>query len=202
MEGSEGQSPAVCGAILAGGRARRFGGRDKSSLVVAGRRIAERQVEALSSVASNVFVVGGEPERYAEFGLPVVPDLRPGLGPLGGLHTALVHARTPLVLVLACDLPLVDAHFLEHLARSIEDADACVPRDARGWHPLCACYATRCAPQLAARLEGGRLKVIDAVTALRCVEVGPEELARFDPSGLLLTNVNSAEDYAALTRPR
>jgi molybdopterin-guanine dinucleotide biosynthesis protein A len=135
-------------------------------------------------------------------GPPVVPDLRPGLGPLGGIYTALMHARTPLVLVLACDLPHVDTRFLAHLARSIGGAEVCLPRDARGWHPLCACYATRCAPQIAARLDAGHLKVIDAVATLRRVEIGPDELSTFDPSGLLLANVNSARDYAALTRPR
>lgn len=202
MEGSEGQPPAVCGAILAGGRARRFGGRDKSSLLVAGRRIVERQLEALSGVASSVFVVGGAPERFEEFGLAVTPDLRPGFGPIGGLHTALTLASTPLVLVLACDLPMVDARFLSHLARSIGEADVCVPRDARGWHPLCACYAVRCLPAIAARLDAGRLKMSDALADLLRVEVGPDELAQFDPSGLLLSNVNTAEDYAALTRPR
>ena len=201
MTGNASQVSAVSGAILAGGRARRFGGRDKSALVVGGRRIIERQIEALGTVASQVFVVGGDPDRYREFGLPVVPDRQAGAGPLGGLHTALLHARTPLVLVLACDLPMVDARFLAHLAGRIGDADACVPRDAGGWHPLCACYATRCAEALAARLEGGRLKVTDALASLRVVEVGPDELHDLDPSGLLLANVNSADDYAALTGP-
>jgi molybdopterin-guanine dinucleotide biosynthesis protein A len=192
----------VSGAILAGGRARRFGGRDKSSLVVEGRRIVERQLGALAAITSEVFVVGGAPGPFAGLGVTVVPDVRPGSGPLGGLYTALTHARAPLVLVLACDLPMVDARFLAHLSRSIGDAEVCVPRDARGWHPLCACYATRCLPAIAARLEAGRLKVSDALADLRRVEVGPDELARLDPSGLLLSNVNSADDYAALIRPR
>lgn len=201
MAGSASQPPAVCGAILAGGHARRFGGRDKSALFVDGRRIIERQLDALAPVAGDVFVVGGDPERYREFGLRVVPDHRPGLGPLAGLHAALTSATAPAVLVLACDLPLVDARFLAHLAGRLGAAEVAVPRDAGGWHPLCACYAARCAPKIAARLDAGLLKVVDALTTLERVEVGPDELSSFDPSGRLLTNVNSADDYAALTGP-
>ena len=47
-------------AILAGGRASRFGGRDKSALVVGGRSILDRQVEELAQVADDVMLVVGE----------------------------------------------------------------------------------------------------------------------------------------------
>ena len=56
-------------AILAGGQARRFGGQDKSRLVVHGRSIIVRQVEVLQRVADEVFVVARDPERFADLGL-------------------------------------------------------------------------------------------------------------------------------------
>ena len=202
MDGSEGRPRAISGAILAGGRARRFGGRDKGSLLVEGRRIVERQVEALRAIASHVMIVGGDPSRYAGLDAAFVPDQVPDAGPLAGLHAALAAAPPGLLVAVACDLPFVTSRFLAHLVDGIGDADACVPRDAMGVHPLCACYATRCAPVFAARLAAGQRKVVDAVAGLRRVEIGPEDLARVDPSGRVLTNVNTAEDYAALTRPR
>ena len=65
-------------AVLAGGKATRFGGRDKSALLVDGRPILDRQMEVLSSVAAEVLLVR--------------EDLVPGCGPLGGIHTALMRA--------------------------------------------------------------------------------------------------------------
>ncbi len=47
-------------AILAGGRASRFGGRDKGALVVDGRTIRERQLAILSEVAEEILIIGAD----------------------------------------------------------------------------------------------------------------------------------------------
>jgi Molybdopterin-guanine dinucleotide biosynthesis protein A len=82
----------ISAAILAGGRARRFGGADKASLVVGGARIIERQLAALAAVTDDVRIVSNDPARYAALGVRVIPDQIAGAGPLGGLHAALVDA--------------------------------------------------------------------------------------------------------------
>jgi molybdopterin-guanine dinucleotide biosynthesis protein A len=115
-------------AILAGGKASRFGGQEKSALVVDGRTILERQLSELSPVASEILIVGA---AGAPAGVRVVPDIVPGAGPLGGLHTALTEAACEVVVVVACDMPYVSGPFMAHLAGLAADADAgiirCVP---------------------------------------------------------------------------
>ena len=101
--------PGVAAAILAGGQARRFGGQDKSRLVVGGRTIIVRQLEVLQQVAGDVFIVGPRDGRFADIGLAVHPDIVPGCGTIGGIHTALETARAGRVLVVACDLPFLHA---------------------------------------------------------------------------------------------
>src|SRR5881409_452453 len=88
-------------AILTGGRAVRFGGRDKSALIVEGRTILERQIAELSRVTADVLIVTGhEGARTFHTGGPafhqghaVIPrtiaDIVPESGPLGGIHAAL-----------------------------------------------------------------------------------------------------------------
>jgi len=187
----------VSAAILAGGRARRFGGADKASLPVGRARIIDRQLAALSAVAGDICIVSHDPERYARLGVRVIPDAIAGAGPLGGIYTALVDAAHERVLVIACDLPFVTAAVLERLvaeSRRDEETDAVVPRSARGIEPLCALYRTRCAAAARNRIESGALQVAGLLDAVRTRVLGPDVLAEFD-DGSLFENVNTPHDH-------
>lgn len=183
----------VTAAILAGGQARRLGGQDKSRFVVGGRTILERELDALRPLGSRVVIVADEPARFAGTGLPVVADLWPGCGSLGGIYTALTLADGP-VLVLACDMPFVSAAFLARVTEAGREADVAIPRTADGYHPLCASYAPSCAAAIRARLDSGALKATGFLPDVRVREIGPGEIAPFDPDGLLLLNVNTPAD--------
>jgi molybdopterin-guanine dinucleotide biosynthesis protein A len=187
--------PQVAAAILAGGRARRFGGRDKALLEIDGARIIDRQLAALGQVTRHVFIVANEPNRYEALGIPIVPDRIAGAGPLGGIYTALVAGRADLTLVIACDLPFLSAAFLTHLVARAHGADIVMPRTHAGYEPLCACYARAAADPIRRRIEAGALKAADLPPELRVREIGPEEIAGFDPDGTLFLNVNTPDDY-------
>jgi len=186
-------------AILAGGRARRLGGRDKSRIVIGGRTILARQLDVLRRVVSRVVIVANAPEPFADAGVPVLPDAMPGSGSLGGIYTALAAADGP-VLVLACDLPFVTAPFLARVIEAGQEADVAIPRGRDGYQPLCANYAQACAGPLLRRIEQRALKVTDLLADVRVRELGPDEIAPFDPDGLLLLNVNTADDLVRAER--
>jgi molybdenum cofactor guanylyltransferase len=169
-------------AVLAGGKATRFGGRDKASLVVDGRTILDRQMKVLSSVAAEVLVVR--------------EDLVPGCGPLGGLYTALTRAAHDATFVVACDMPFVTAPLAAHLLTFSTAADIVVPRTERGYHPLCAVYRRTCLDAIARRLADGRLKMTDLFSDVRVREVSSRELEAFGDPRRLLANVNTPADFA------
>ena len=174
-------------AILAGGEARRFGGRDKGALVVDGRTIVERQIAELSTVTPDVRVIRRE------------DDLVPGCGPLGGLHAALNAARGDQLFLVACDMPFVTAALAAYLLMLAGDADAVVPRTDRGYHPLCAVYGRRaCLPAVERRLAERRLKMLDLLHDLRVREVTADDLGRFGRCDRLLANVNTPAEYVEL----
>jgi molybdopterin-guanine dinucleotide biosynthesis protein A len=183
-------------AILAGGHGRRLGGLDKSALVVDGVEVLDRQLAALVSVSSRVFIVGRPAARLAARRVPVVADLVPDAGPLGGIHTALRTSATPRVLVLACDMPFVTAPFLEMLATAGHGCDVVVPKDRRGLHPLCAAWSTSAAPIVERLLGEGVRAVRGALEALRLHIIGEDALGAFDPDGRLLHNINTPDDLA------
>ena len=188
-------------AIIAGGKSRRLDGRPKGALAFGPTSIVERQLAALRTLTDTLLIVANDPAPYAACGVPVVGDDLPGAGALGGIYTALVHARADPVVVLACDMPFVTVPFLRHLIDAVRTDDAAIPRTRDGYEPLCACYSRRCAPHVRRQIEAGVLKVQDLLPHLRVREVGPREIAPYDPEGLLFCNVNTADDYSrALAR--
>jgi len=186
----------ISAAILAGGQARRLGGQDKSALTIGAQSILDRQLAVLRTLTTHIVIVAGDRARLTAAGVPVMADRVEGAGALGGVYTALVSASSERVLVIACDMPFLTRPFLAHLIEQSVGADAVVPRDARGLHPLCAVYASRIAPHVKTCIDRGQLRVTDALEGLSVREIGPEHLVRFDPDGRLLLNVNTPADYA------
>jgi molybdopterin-guanine dinucleotide biosynthesis protein A len=124
----------------------------------------------------------------------------PGCGPLGGIYTAIKAAMRGRVLVVACDMPFLTAPFLGRLVAECLGVDAVVPRTADGLHPLCAVYAQSAAAAVQRRILNGQLRVADALADLAVREVGPEEIAPYDPDGTLLVNINTSDDYERALR--
>ena len=182
-------------AIIAGGRAERLDGLAKSHLVIGGRRIIDRQLSVLGYVAEHILIVSNDHHRFRSTGLQVCADLIPGAGPLGGLYTALVRSPTARTIVVASDLPFLTVAFLRHLAARLRDADAAVPRTAMGTEPLCAVYDRGCIEPIRARLERGERRMSALADTARVTEIGPSEIAPFDPGGTLFFNVNTPDDY-------
>jgi molybdopterin-guanine dinucleotide biosynthesis protein A len=182
-------------AILAGGRASRLGGRDKSRLLVGGRLILDRQLTELSQLTDDILLVGAEPPpgSVARF----VADRVNGLGPLGGLDAALAFARDEIVAVVACDMPNVTARFLAALVDHLHGADAVVPRTDAGCHPLCAIYTRACLPAVARRLSTGQLAMRGLLEDVRVRVIDRRELSTFD-CDQLLTNVNTPDELESL----
>jgi molybdopterin-guanine dinucleotide biosynthesis protein A len=187
-------------AILAGGRATRFGGRDKSALLVDGATILDRQLTALGMVSDDLMIVGSALAREPGVRATArsIDDIVPACGPLGGLHAALTAARHDAVLLVACDMPYLDAAFAAHLLSLAREADAVVPRSERGYHPLCAVYTRACLEPAAARLADRRLKMRELIDSVRTRVVPVEEIRRYGDPDRLLANVNTPADFAGL----
>ena len=84
------------GVVLAGGLARRMGGGDKARLRIGGRTILERVLARLKpQCAALILNANGDPARFADTGLAVVPDSVPDFaGPLAGILAGLDWAAT------------------------------------------------------------------------------------------------------------
>jgi molybdopterin-guanine dinucleotide biosynthesis protein A len=187
----------VEGAILVGGQSRRMG-RDKADLLLHGQTLPARIAEALSSVASRVFLVGARKER-PELNLRNVPDVHEAWGALGGIHAALTEAKTDWLVVVACDLPFVTRELFERLRSFISDVvDAVVPIQADGRpQPVCAVYRRdTCLREIERLIAAGEHSPRALLANVRTCFVEFSEVNDLPHADRFFFNINTPADYA------
>ena len=96
----------ITGAVLAGGRSRRLG-RDKATLPLAGRPLAHWVTAAISPLVDECWLISNQPLAHLELGFPLLIDVLPGRGALGGLLSVMLIAKGSHVLLSACDTPFL-----------------------------------------------------------------------------------------------
>ena len=184
--------------ILAGGASSRMGA-DKSQLLLDEQTFVERIAATLRMVTDSVSLVGGS---GSEANLPVVADVYPKWGALGGLHAALSACRREWAIVVACDLPLVTAELFERLASLRDEHDAVVPIQPDGRpQPLAALYRTDPCRRVATELiEAGRRRPLDLLETVKTRWVEFAEIAKLTQAERFFVNINTPEDYYDIIR--
>ncbi|MEZ4473211.1 MAG: molybdenum cofactor guanylyltransferase [bacterium] len=140
-------------ALIAGGRARRMGGAPKGLITLDGQPILRRLLALLAPLPTRIIGDPGGP--YAGHGVPVLPDLLPGHGPPGGVHTALATAPPGWVFIASIDLPALDAASITALATRRDQQHAVLAIADDHVQPLAGWWHTRAAPLLEAGLLAG-----------------------------------------------
>lgn len=176
----------VSALILAGGKATRFGGIAKHLLVIDGETIFARQVAVLASRVAEIFVSSAQDIA----GYRTVRDAVTNAGPLAGIAAGLAAARTPWLLVVACDMPYLDGTLIDEMIRCAGvDVDAVAVRLRDLPVPLLCLLHRRVLPTVEHRLASRRFKASGLLTheGLRV-----RWLDHADPRSF--RNVNSPED--------
>jgi molybdenum cofactor guanylyltransferase len=186
------------GVILAGGANARFGGRAKGLESIGGRTIIERVAASMRPTVDNLLVIANAPdaERWLP-GVRVAADVRSERGSLVGVHAALTHALSA-VLLAAWDMPFLSTRLLEDLRREGESRGcAVVPTSPRGAEPLCAYYPASALLVAEQLLDSGEMRLNAFVEALPCAtRMSPSRVATFGDPATLFFNVNDAESLA------
>ncbi len=182
--------------VLAGGQARRMGGRSKALLLLEQRTFLARLEESFAGFEEKLLSTNTPALAAGTDFLPVA-DRFPDRGPLEGLGAALALCRSDALVVAACDMPLFPAGLAHALLGALGDRDALVCRDrAGGLHPLCGVYRKNCLPAIDAMLSGGDFRVR---RVLERVNSGEFLLNGTPFPDRVLTNVNTPEELARLT---
>lgn len=194
----------ISGIILAGGGSRRMGV-NKALLEIGGNPLISNLISQLSAVANTLMISCSQKDvdsnTYRFLNLPIVTDIYPGLGPLGGLHAGLSHSRTEWNAVSACDLPFASKELLMYMYNLVEIAgsgvQAIVPVAANGKvQPLFALYHINVLPSLQEALEQQHSRVMEWLNGLNVQYVPESEFPeRFINKQDTLLNMNTPDDY-------
>jgi len=189
---------SLLGAVLVGGRGRRLGG-PKADTPVGGTPMVQRVAAAVRVVATHTCLVGRAPST--DLGLATLPDRTPDAGPLGGLEAALLEAEErglDAVLLVACDLPMLEPGPLARLAEELGDAAAVAPAREDGFDTACAVYSVEALAAVRAALSSEDRSLHGLFRAVGGRAVDPATLG-IEP-GRHLLNVNMPGDVERAER--
>jgi molybdopterin-guanine dinucleotide biosynthesis protein A len=186
----------VSGVVLAGGKSRRMGGSPKALLPFGDRPLIQHIVERVAGVLPDCLLVTNSPEVYAFLACPMVADVFPDGGSLGGIYSGLAAAPGAAALCVACDMPFLAPGLLAYLAERAAEADVVIPEAAGELQPLHAVYGKACLPAMERRLRAGRLKVTGFFEDVRVLRIGEAEIARVADPAVAFMNLNTPDDVA------
>ena len=189
----------VTATILAGGTSSRMG-TNKALLKVDGSPIITRTYQTLASLFHEVIIVTNAPEEYAFLPCRKVPDIFPGIGSIGGLHSALAHSSTERTFVTACDMPFVESDTIRYLCELQQSGyDAVIPYSAGGQEPLHAVYSAKCRDLFETAIKGNERKILDILTRMNTRLVPWEEIQGISGSVRSFLNVNTPAEFCAIS---
>ncbi len=184
----------VTAFVLAGGKSVRMG-EDKAFLRLGDCTLLAHALDLARAAAGNARIVGSS-GKFAAFG-PVVEDVYPEHGPLGGIHAALAQTATDLNLMVAVDLPFVRLSFLNYLISQARETAAVVvvPRACGGLQPLCAVYRRGFAEVAERSLCAGKNKIDGLFAEVQTRVIEREELRQNGFVEDMFRNLNTKEDW-------
>ena len=188
----------VTGVLLAGGKSRRMG-QDKRLLSIGDETLYTRSLSVLRAIFERVVVVVAQDSPLVASDAPVLRDVIPHCGSLGGLYTGLKEARTQWVFAVACDMPFLDPGTIRHFTSLKGEGDVIMAKLRNGFQPMHALYHRNCLPIIESLIQAQDFKIhrLADHPSLRARIVIPEELSRVDPEGRSFYNVNTPADLAA-----
>lgn len=186
----------VTGVIQAGGKSTRMGGKPKSLLELGGRRIIERVLDAVAPAVADVLIVTNTPELYGFLGVPMVADVYPDHGSLGGIFSGLAAAPGDAAFTVACDMPFLHREVARLVVSRAAEGDVVIPRVGRQLQTMHAVYGKACLAPIEARLRVGRLKIVGFFDSVRVVEIDEAAVARHRAPDVVFMNVNTPDELA------
>ena len=192
------KNPHLTGVVLAGGKSKRMG-HDKALLEFRGRPLVMHAVNLLQQFCSQV-VISSNRKDYFFTGCEIWPDDVNVHAAMAGIYSCLKRSMHPWIMVLSCDMPLIDPRVFDLLISLAElhHDDVVVPvHDKDCIEPLCGMYNQRAIPLLEENIRTHHFSLQHFIRNSKCrlVEVGPHlDFYKAD----MFSNINTIRDFNSL----
>ena len=186
----------ITGIILAGGQAKRMGGQDKGLIQLARKPMIEYVLNAIKPQVDDIIINANRNQTdYEKYGFPVVADQIEGYcGPLAGMASGLQAAKTPFVVTVPCDSPLIPDDLVQKLYSTLQDEDAeiCTALSNGRLQPVFTVMKSELLSSMLDFLNNGERKIDKWFEKHRLA------IADFSEQPDTFININSAEELAAI----
>jgi len=188
---------AYTGIILAGGQSSRMG-KEKGLIQWKGKTLIEHAIATLSPLCEHIFISANN-DHFNSFGYPVVEDLFPDCGPMGGIYAALTKSGTLNNIVIPSDTPFVTPALYRYLISHAGSFDVIVPIDHDSFYqPLCAVYSRSVLPAMETQINE---RILGFTPLLNKVDI---KAVHLDPAlgfynSNIFYNINSPADLEAIS---
>jgi molybdopterin-guanine dinucleotide biosynthesis protein A len=184
--------------VLAGGKGTRMG-KHKVLEVVGGRPVLQRVIDSLNPMSRRILLVVAQGQQCpaleaSQATVDCIHDVYAGKGALGGIYTGLSSSDSEHSLVVAGDMPFLNAGLIKYLISASPGFDVVMPRLDGLIQPLHAIYSKGCLPLIRAQLERGQLQIRVFLGEVRVRYVEAAEIDAFDPRRLSFFNINTPRD--------
>ncbi len=148
--------------ILAGGQARRMGGKDKGFVLFQDKPLIEHALDTLTSQTDQIAINANRSiEEYSRYGVTFPDQFSEYPGPLAGMHSGLVNMNSDWVGFIPCDSPNLPNNLVSLLCNAVkEDTDIVVAHDGEYMQPVVTLMHKRIIPKIDAFLTRGDRKII------------------------------------------
>lgn len=184
----------ICGVVLAGGKSRRMG-MDKAFIPLGGRTLIKRVTDVLAGIFSEVVIVvcADLNPQYADLPHRILKDQISGLGPMGGIETALKSLSGKGLFVVAADMPFLNPEVIQAILTYSEDYDLVIPVLSGRLHPLHAFYAPQCLPVVEKAIRHKQLAVHLLSEEVNSYLFPEAAFRNLDPELHSIVNINTPE---------
>lgn len=191
--------PHITLAILAGGKASRIGGRNKALLEIDGITFIQRIHQTLSPVFSNTIIISNEIVDFGIDNIVAYPDIIQGIGPLGGIHSALVNSTDSAIFVVSCDMPFVDSKIAVDMSTEFlkGKSDILVPLISTYKEPLFALYLKSLVGQIESMVSTTNGRPVNDLFLIS--KTNFYEIPFNQATKKCFTNINSFDDFKDLS---
>ncbi|WP_427340715.1 molybdenum cofactor guanylyltransferase [Caloranaerobacter sp. DY30410] len=182
--------------ILAGGKSTRMGF-DKQLLNINGRRLILCIIEKLKDEFDDIIIVSNNPEYYSDVDCRIVSDIIKDMGPLSGIHSGLMNAKSQYVYFIACDMPVINIDYIKYMKKCLDSGNyhGCITQIDDWIEPLNAFYSKSIISAIECQLSRGKRSVFSLVKSLDFFVVSEISARKFSPDWDMFINLNTIEEY-------